>query len=273
MMRKCSCSGGCSGQEGQVTRREFVSLAAAGTAGVALGSMAWVDWVQAQMPAEELARWKQALLQPAAPRRYRSGVHTDARMHLGGIGTGNFEIGVDGQLTTWQLFNTLRDGQVPFYLAVKAGKTAKLLQATAGPDWPRVKAIEMTGEYPLATLRFDDPELPIRLELMAFTPMAPLDSRFSSMPLAVFLFRVQNPTPQVQRVSLAGFLQNVVGYDAAGQMAGLEHPNFGGNVNEPLEEAAAKGLLFRARRQGADAGQAGRHLHPGESPRARCAAQ
>ena len=36
-------------------------------------------------------------------------------MHLGGIGTGNVEIGADGQLTTWQLFNTLRDGQVPFY--------------------------------------------------------------------------------------------------------------------------------------------------------------
>jgi non-lysosomal glucosylceramidase len=246
MTRKCSCSGGCGGQDGQVTRREFVSLAAAGTAGVALGSVAWVDWVQAQMPAEELARWKQALLQPAAPRRYRSGVHTDARMHLGGIGTGDFEIGVDGQLATWQLFNTLRDGQVPFYLAVRAGKTAKLLQTTAGPDWPRVKRIEMTGEYPLATLRFDDPELPIRLELTAFTPMAPLDSRFSSMPVAVFLFRIQNPTAQPQRVSLAGFLQNVIGYDAAGQMAGLEHPNFGGNVNEPLEEAAAKGLLFRA---------------------------
>ena len=43
-------------------------------------------------------------------------------MHLGGIGTGNFEIGSDGQFTTWQLFNTLRDGYVPLCFGVKAGK-------------------------------------------------------------------------------------------------------------------------------------------------------
>ena len=52
-------------------------------------------------------------MQPAPARVYRSGVHTDARMHIGGIGTGNIEIGADGQFTNWQLFNTLYDGQVP----------------------------------------------------------------------------------------------------------------------------------------------------------------
>ena len=85
---------------------------------------------------------------PRAPIVYRSGVHTDARMHLGGIGTGNIEIGVDGQFTRWQLFNTLTDGFVPLMFAVKAGGVARLLQTAGGPDWPRVKQIEMIGEYP-----------------------------------------------------------------------------------------------------------------------------
>jgi hypothetical protein len=35
-----------------------------------------------------------------------------------GIGTGNFEIEADGQLTTWQLFNTLRDGQVLLHVLI-----------------------------------------------------------------------------------------------------------------------------------------------------------
>src|SRR5262249_28770386 len=155
----CHCAGGVCGppQEG-VTRREFITLVGVGAATAMLGGKSWADWVAQQMPAEELARWKAELHKPAPPRRYRSDTHTDARMHLGGIGTGNFEIGADGQFTTWQLFNTLRDGYVPLFFGVKAGKTAKLLQTRGGPDVPRIKAIEMTGEYPFATLRFADPD-------------------------------------------------------------------------------------------------------------------
>jgi uncharacterized protein (DUF608 family) len=211
-----------------------------------LAGPAWADSVQQEVPAEEIQRWKKALFQPSPARLYRSGIHTDARMHLGGIGTGTIEIGCDGQFTNWQLFNTLRDGHLPLLFVVKAGNTARLLQTAGGPSWPRVTEIEMTGEYPIATLRYIDPELPVRLELSAFTPFAPLDTRFSSQPLAVLVFRVQNPTAQDQRVSLAGLMQNPVGYDALGAIDGACYPKFGGNVNEPLRDAAARGLLMRA---------------------------
>jgi uncharacterized protein (DUF608 family) len=167
-------------------------------------------------------------------------------MHLGGIGTGNFEIGADGQLTTWQLFNTLRDGQVPFYFAVKAGNVSKLLQTTGGPDWPRVKQIEMTGEYPFATLRFRDEDLPAQLELEAFTPLEPLNVRLSSMPLAVFRFRISNPTSQPQTVSLTALMTNPVGYEAKVDIHGISHPNFGGNKNGFFRDDQAAGLLMSA---------------------------
>ena len=175
--------------------------------------------------------------------------HADARMHLGGIGTGNFEIGADGQFTTWQLFNTLRDGEVPFHFLVRAGTATRLLQTRGGPDWPRIKQIAMTGEYPLATLRFSDPDLPVQLEMTAFSPFAPLDTRLSSMPAAVFVFRVHNPTDKAQEVSLAALLMNPVGYDAAGRIDGHEHPNFGGNVNEVFHDAGATGLVLEGRDQ------------------------
>ena len=167
-------------------------------------------------------------------------------MHLGGIGTGNFEIGADGRFTTWQLFNTLRDGEVPFYFAVKAGDAAKLLQTAGGPEWPRIREIEMSGEYPMATLRFRDGDLPVQLELEAFTPFEPLDSDFSSKPLAVFKFRASNPTNEPQTISLAAMLTNPVGYAAIGEIQNGSHPSLGWNINESFREGHAQGFLLSA---------------------------
>jgi len=243
MKRTCNCSGACGPHDDGLTRRDFIELVGAGAASVLLSNPASGA---SEMPAAELDRWQRELFDHAPRRRYHSGTHTDARMHLGGIGTGNIEIGVDGQFTTWQLFNTLRDGRVPLYFAVKAGKETKLLQTAGGPDWPRIKEIVMQGEYPVATLQFGDPELPVELELTAFSPFVPLDTALSSQPLAVFLFRVHNPTARSQTVSLAAFMQNPVGYDAAGDREGVTHPNYGANVNEFFKEGRARGLFMRA---------------------------
>jgi hypothetical protein len=140
----------------------------------------------------------------------------------------------------------LRDGQVPFHFLIRAGGTARLLQTAGGPDWPRVQQIEMTGEYPVAALRFRDAGLPVEVELTAFSPFAPLDARFSSMPLAAFVFRITNPTKQKQSVSLAALMQNPVGYDAAGPNNSGANACFAGNVNEVLREGEAGGLFMRA---------------------------
>ena len=140
MPRDCSCAGPCGPPAVELTRREFITLAGAGTAAL-MGGPAWARWVEKKGSGKELEGWKAELFKSGPKRRYRSDTHTDARLPLGGIGTGNFEIGADGQFTTWQLFNTLRDCHVPFYFRVKAGKTAKLLQTRGGPDWNRIRAI------------------------------------------------------------------------------------------------------------------------------------
>ncbi|QEH34673.1 hypothetical protein OJF2_32140 [Aquisphaera giovannonii] len=244
MTRKCDCAGACGPQWPEVSRREFIELTGIGAAGAILAGSAGTRTFAAEPAA--LEAWKATLLDPKARRVYKSGTHDGARMHLGGIGTGNFEIGADGQLTTWQLFNTLRDGEVPFAFVARAGKAARLLQTRGGPDWPRIRKISMTGEYPLATLRFEDPELPVRIELTAFSPFAPLDTKLSSTPAAVFAFRVHNPGGAAQAVSLGALMLNPVGYDAIGPIEDHAHPNFGGNVNEAFDGPAAKGVAFRA---------------------------
>jgi uncharacterized protein (DUF608 family) len=225
------------------TRRGFLGLIGAGAAATFLTHPVFGAF---ELPPDELEQWKSSLFRPSSPRRYFSGKHMDARMHLGGIGTGNFEIGADGQFTTWQLFNTLRDGEVPFYFAIKAGNAAKLLQTAGGPDWPRIQQVEMTGEYPIATLRFQDDSLPVQLELEAFTPFEPLDSSFSSQPLAVFKFRLKNSTNETQVVSLAAMLTNPIGYAAVGEIHDGSHPSLGWNINESFREGHAKGLVLSA---------------------------
>ncbi|WP_165227334.1 GH116 family glycosyl-hydrolase [Aquisphaera insulae] len=244
MTRKCDCAGACGPQWPEVSRREFIEITGIGAAGALLAAGGTTS-AFAAAPAD-LARWKETLLDPRARRVYDSATHDGARMHLGGIGTGNFEIGADGQLTTWQLFNTLRDGEVPFAFVARVGKTTRLLQTRGGRDWTRIRKIAMTGEYPIATLRFEDPELPVTLELDAFSPFAPLDAKLSSIPAAVFVFRVKNTSDTDQVVSLGALMTNPVGYDAVGAIEGHSHPNLGGNVNEVVREPGAKGLVFRA---------------------------
>jgi len=143
--------GQCGPETGEVSRREFIELAGIGVAGVVLGASSGALGESQSPRPEDLERWKKALLGPTPARVYDSGTHVDARMHLGGIGTGNFEIGADGQFTMWQLFNTLRDGEVPFCLLARAGKATRLLQTRGGPDWPRIKQIAMTGRAKGAT--------------------------------------------------------------------------------------------------------------------------
>jgi uncharacterized protein (DUF608 family) len=228
----------------ELNRREFIGLMGAATAAALMPGSARAAY---ELPSADFADWQRHLMEPGASRRYFSNTHTDARMHLGGIGTGNFEIGADGQLTSWQLFNTLRDGHAPFYFAVKAGDATRLLQTAGGPDWPRITRIEMTGDYPRATLRFEDDALPVKLELEAFTPWKPLDADASSLPLAVFNFRAHNPTDQPQTVSLAALLANPVGYSAIGEIQNGAHPSVGWNVNESFQEGRAAGLYLRAK--------------------------
>ena len=245
--QECGCdpqSGCCAPQFDAVSRRAFIKLAGVGAAGM-LASPAWGDWVANQGDAQELSAWKAGLFKQAPVRKYGAATHADVKFPLGGIGTGNFELGSDGQFTTWQLFNTLRDGYVPFFFAVKCGDTAKLLQTKGGPNWPRVADIEMTGEYPFTALHYRDADIPVSIEMTAFSPFAPLDSNFSAIPASLFTFTIKNNSASEQSVSLAAFLQNAIGYDAIGvpisfnsvgfnevkQHTTTSHPNFGGNYN------------------------------------------
>src|SRR5262249_46615559 len=131
--------------------------------------------------------------------------HTALTFPLGGIGTGNISLGARGELIDWEIFNSSAKGNnLPnafFAIRMQSGDQKPILRVLEGPlqpphnlshgyhPWqhgglPRFANSTLRGEYPLATVTLDDPNLPVRVELKAFTPLIPLNPDDSGIPCA-----------------------------------------------------------------------------------------
>lgn len=162
--------------------------------------------------------------------------HGDAEVAafpLGGIGTGNVSIGARGEFRDWEIANRPDKGNsLPFtFFAVRAAPSdgeavTRVLESRIRPPYegdeglrigkvaglPRLRETTMRGEYPLLTIDFDDDVLPVGVQLLAFTPLVPLDTNASGLPAAVLRYRVHNPTDGAVEVSIAGSMSNPIGY-------------------------------------------------------------
>jgi non-lysosomal glucosylceramidase len=196
-----------------------------------------------------------------------------AAFPLGGIGTGNVSLGARGELRDWELFNRPnKGGQMPntfFAIRVQAGSQApitRVLEARrppphdlshgyhplSGAGLPRLAASRMRGEYPFATVEFDDSHLPVQVQLEAFTPLILLDPDDSGLPCAVLTYTATNTAGGPVALTLVGSLINPVGgigYDHYGSLHG---GGVGLNVNEYREEPELRGLFLQSRRYPAD---------------------
>lgn len=210
------------------------------------------------------------------PRIYRGRQREMIGFPLGGVAAGCLKLGGRGQLEEWWIFNRPDKGRSPDYAfpAIRvemAGKkpVAKVLEARIMPPYsrgpsdlgsenvpglPRLETCTFTGEYPLARIDFEDAELPVRVELEAFTPFIPLDADESGLPLAVLRYRVTNPGASGAKVSIAWSIENPVGMERNGSGQG----NSGhGRQNDYREASGVKGLLMKNPFLGSSDPQAG----------------
>lgn len=164
---------------------------------------------------------------------------TSSGVPLGGIGCGTVEIRGDGRLYEWHIFNNgrwaLREvdrnlefmDPEDFYFVIRVKDDNKVvvrfLQAFKGyrqlekrtdlcagcsgdpytMPWLRsVDEIEFNGEPPFAFLRYMDKDLPVEVTLEAFTPFIPGDTKNSSLPVSLFLFKVRNVSGRRIELSL-----------------------------------------------------------------------
>jgi uncharacterized protein (DUF608 family) len=204
---------------------------------------------------------------------------TEVAFPLGGIGAGNVSLGGRGQLRDWEIFNRPAKGRtLPYtffsiWARPEGGQAvARVLEARRTPPYsaafglstgevaglPRLADAQFRGEYPFAWIDFIDDVLPLNVSLEAFTPFIPLDSKNSSIPTAIFRWKVKNPTSRTVKGTIAFSLLNPIGIEKNGQNPGNCYADyFGQNLNQSLEDKGFRGLLMTSKKYSADTVQFG----------------
>lgn len=131
---------------------------------------------------------------------------------MGGIGTGNVSVGARGELRSWQIFN--EPGQFNFlpytFFALRAEveggeAVSKILESKLNPPFthpegtlrcelgglPRFEKSTMSAEYPFVRVKLEDKQVPVQVEMEAFTPFIPLNADDSGIPGAYLNYRVK----------------------------------------------------------------------------------
>jgi uncharacterized protein (DUF608 family) len=186
---------------------------------------------------------------------------------LGGIGAGTIFLGGWGQLRDFEIFNRPEKGlqfaYTFFTLYAKRGDEEPVTRVVQGPvggvnftgrgsgvdrmngaGLPHLRECRFTGAFPMARLDFTDARMPLNAAMEAFNPFIPLNDKDSSLPVAIFLFHLENPGDQPVKATLFANLENRTG-----------HPESGGGVIAYKSGENVAGLDMRTKK------------HDPESPR------
>ncbi|MDG3005524.1 GH116 family glycosyl-hydrolase [Paludisphaera mucosa] len=165
--------------------------------------------------------WVRALFARGRPTVYR-GVDLDLiGMPIGGICAGQLYLGGDGRLWHWDVFNeTIRTNEAHYANPLKPaspvdqGFAVRIKRAESEEvrvlDRKGFADVQFRGEYPIGTVIYEDPSVPVRVTLEAFSPFIPLDVDASSLPATTMNFTVENTSAERLEVELGGWLQNAV---------------------------------------------------------------
>jgi non-lysosomal glucosylceramidase len=226
---------------------------------------------------------------------YDGGQYPHLAMPLGGIGTGNLAICADGGLRQWQLHNIGNHaGALPgSFFALRVSRweppldEVRILQGPprdstgtplvtddVAPDWqrhlldrhPGVTGTTFAATYPIARVRYLD--LPLDVTLEAFTPLVPLDVDASSIPAALFTFRLVNDGDHALHGTLGATVQNAVGWDGVTPIGGVHAPGYGGNTNRLLRRDGWTAVVLENGALPDDAPGAGQMVLAADDPQA-----
>ena len=177
-------------------------------------------------------------------KKLKSGVH------IGAIGAGKFELFTDGTIGHYTLnnnwdrpFSGLNGIFSAVFVEDRGKKTTKVLQLKSGADLPGVDSILYKGTIPTADLVFKDAEIPVDIELTAFSPLIPGEYIISSLPVAVFRYKLKNPLDRKVKVSVMLSWENLIG--VGGDVNNIWDDRTG-NFQEIYKKDGLKGLYFRS---------------------------
>lgn len=162
--------------------------------------------------------------------KYTSQDDVISGLPIGGIGCGTLQVFPDGTrgvftgLNNWEKplgqLHWFRPGTAgdyrvsnPFAIYIEQGqnRVSKFLQTTPLDKCPTVERIEFEGNFPIAKLYFKDKDIDLDISLLAFSPFIKEDSKDSSLPCAIYIFKVKNTTKKQVTVSILASAINAVG--------------------------------------------------------------
>ncbi len=252
----------------EINRRSFIGSALVPTILPAVPTSPPVTY---KSPADNEIPFRRADLFSAGPVRAFTGAQlTQIAFPLGGIGTGTVSLGGRGNLQDWEIFNRPNKGcRLPFtFVAVwiheqGAKPVTRVVEAPLGPPFigdrgllrssaaglPRLASARFIGEYPVARIEFEDPDLPVTFTLGALNPFIPLEADDSALPLAIFRYRVRSRSKQPVSGSLAFSLFNPIGkttgYERVSNVR-RAMADLGGNINQRINGEGYQGILLRS---------------------------
>lgn len=209
-----------------------------------------------------------------------SGAYVDCRVKrgfpLGGIGAGQVCLNSDGSFGELRANNNWMcpvRGLRGSFFAVHAARgderrTVVLRRPPAesvGPEYQGASNVDSTifvGMLPSFSLRYHHP-LPFGLALDGFTPHVPHDLPSSTLPVAVFRFRLENPSDEPVDAALLFSFENVLGRGGTGhlgvdlgpegELVGVRqrvvYDSVAGNHQETVTVGTRRGVRFRTEQQ------------------------
>lgn len=147
-------------------------------------------------------------------------------MPIGGLCAGQLYLGGDGKLWFWDIFNLPPDPDFASYAGphyakpmdafspIDQGFALRVVSQgqaqTKTLDRQGFSQITFEGQYPIGTVKYREPNLPVSVDLEAYSPFIPLNTRESSIPVTIMEFTVTNTGPESIDVEIGGWLENGV---------------------------------------------------------------
>ncbi len=190
---------------------------------------------------------------------------TQVAFPFGGIGTGTIAMGARGDLRDFEIWNEPRKGLVlpftHFILRAQAGDepgVTRVLEGRIPPPYPASHGIHpnvggglprfaqsrFRGRYPTVELELRDPDVPVDVDLLAYTPFVPLDPDESGLPCIVFRWRLHNPGTAPVRATLVGSMLNPLCFEGTDKFGNLKGPRFADIHNSWRDDGLTRGVVF-----------------------------
>lgn len=189
----------------------------------------------------------------------RTGVIADERWQsgapLGGIGAGKIELLTDGSFGDFT-FQGNWDRPYPWakgaFAAVRvqpagAKPVVRMLRRGSDGEYDGVTGIAHTKTmalFPRCHIAFDDPGLPVKVSLDAFSPLISHDVKDSCLPVASLSYTVTNASKTPERVTVLLAWPNLLGF---GGRSGAEWNDLSGDYQQKSSRGLLSGLTYATR--------------------------